>query len=180
MYINWTGSLERSLCRSSDQTQKIYARAKETLLEPTTQKLARAKENSIERRTQILWSVIRLTLERRNHCSSEEQTNSLERIKSRSSQECRATGQYWTPSLARATNSSLERRTKILDSNTWFLNPTNLKQTCPTHPIIPNEKIKDNNNNYTMTESTEPESGYNNQMRKYRGRYNFYFYLISK
>ncbi|CAL5343081.1 unnamed protein product [Camellia sinensis] len=61
-----------------------------------------------------------------------------------------------------------------MDSNTWFLNPTNLKQTCPTHPITPNKKIWDNNNNYIMTESTEPKSGYNNQMGKDRGRYTTY------
>ena len=141
------------------------------MLEPTTQKLARAKENSIERRTQTPRSETRHTLERRNYCSSEERTNSLERRKARSSQECTATGPNQTLPLARANNSSLERRTKNLDSNTWFLNPTNLKQTCPTHPITPNEKIKDDNNNYTMTEYTEPKSGYNNQMGKDRGRY---------
>ena len=141
------------------------------MLEPTTQKLARAKENSIERRTQTLRSVTRHTLERRNYRSSEERTNTLERRKARSSQECTATGPNQTLPLARANNSSLERRTKNLDSNTWFLNPTNLKQTCPTHPIIPNEKIRNNNyNNFTMTESTE-QSGYNNQMGKDRGRY---------
>ena len=37
--------------------------------------------------------------------------------------------------LARATNSWLERRAKNLGSNTRLPNTTNLKQTCPTHPI---------------------------------------------
>ena len=102
VYKNWTGSLERILGRSSDQTQRNYARAMEALLEPTTQRLARAKENSIERRTQALRSVTRLTLERRNYCSSEERTNSLERRKARSSEE----------KLARAKNAQLQVQIK--------------------------------------------------------------------
>ena len=89
---------------------------------------------------------------------------SLELRKSGSSHQTQNT------TLARATKYSLERPTQKLDSNTWFPNPTNLKQTCPTHPITPNKKIKNDNNNYTMTESTEPKSGYNNQMEKDRGR----------
>ncbi|KAF5949403.1 hypothetical protein HYC85_011396 [Camellia sinensis] len=52
-----SGSLERRLGRSSDQTQRNYARAKEALLEPTTQKLARAKESSVERRTHTLSNI---------------------------------------------------------------------------------------------------------------------------
>ncbi|CAL5398354.1 unnamed protein product [Camellia sinensis] len=77
---------------------------------------------------------------------------SLELRKSGSSHQTQNT------TLARATKYSLERPTQKLDSNTWFPNPTNLKQTCPIHPITPNKKIKNDNNNYTMTESTEPKA----------------------
>ena len=70
---------------------------------------------------------------------------SLERSKAGLSQKTQNT------THARATKPWLERPTQKLDSNTWFTNPTNLKQTCPTHPKTPNEKIKDDNNNYTMT-----------------------------
>ncbi|CAL5349223.1 unnamed protein product [Camellia sinensis] len=103
-------SLERILGRSSDQTQKSYARAKEALLEPTFQKLARAKEISLDRRTQTLRSVTRHTLERRNSRSSEEQTLSLERRKARLSQKPLLSATDQNKELDRAKNFSLERR----------------------------------------------------------------------
>ncbi|CAL5393991.1 unnamed protein product [Camellia sinensis] len=116
--------------------------------------LARAKEISLERRNTALRPI-------------------LDAI-ARSSENNLARATRHKTTLARATNPWLERPTQKLDSNTWFPNPTNLKQTCPTHPITPNEKIKDDNNNYTMAEYTEPKSGYNNQMGKDRGRYTLY------
>lgn len=188
-YLNLTGSLERRLGRSSDQTQKSYARAKEALLEPRTQKLARAKEISLERKTQTLRSVTRHTLERRNCRSSEERTNSLERRKSHSSQKpllsgqttkrnprsieetlARATDQ--NKELARAMNCSLKRRVKILGSNPLLPSSTNLLQPAHCIPQLRNRKLKDGNNHNIMAGATEPKSGYNNQMEKDRGRYN--------
>ena len=133
----------------------------------------RHNNSSIERRTQTLRSATRHTLELRNYRSSEERTNSLERRKARSSQKpllsglttkrnphsieetlARATDQ--NKELARAKNCSLERRVKNLGSNSLLPSSTNLLQTCPLHPITPKEKIKDDNINYTITESTEP------------------------
>ena len=72
----------------------------------------------------------------------------------------------------RASKSSLECEGQNLGNYTWFLSSTNLLQNFPTQPKTQNKKIMNDNNNYTMTESTEPKSGYNNQMGKDRGRYN--------
>ena len=116
MYINWTVSLERRLGRSSDQTQRSYARAKEALLEPTSQMLARAKENAIERRTQSLRSVTRHMLERRNSRSSEARTNSLERRKARSSQKPLLSDLTTKRSPCSIEEPWLERRTKTKNS----------------------------------------------------------------
>ena len=143
------------LARANNSNPQVcnhkHARATDLSLERRTNQTARAKKSSLEPKTSALRS------------NSKRNPRSIEATLARAKDQ--------NKEIARAKNCSLERRVKILDSNTWFLNPTNLKQTCPTHPIIPNEKIRDNNNNYTMTESTEPKSGYNNQMGKDRGRY---------
>ena len=94
-YLNKTGSLERRLGRSSDQTQKT---------------LARAKKNSLEPRTRSFRSATRRTLERRNARSSEEQTSSLERRRSRSSQETQLSGLYLN-AAARSSEETLARAT---------------------------------------------------------------------
>ncbi|CAL5438918.1 unnamed protein product [Camellia sinensis] len=167
-----TWLLELPDTRKPRSSKEKLARAKNAMLQ-VCNPAARSSDRMLARarNSKTYTSLSRLSeenLARANkHCPQvyTRHNRSLERSKAGSSQKTQNT------TLARATNPWLERPTQKLDSNSWFTNPTNLKQTCPTHPITPNEKIKDDNNNYTMAEYTEPKSGYNNQMEKDRGRY---------
>ena len=114
-----TWSLERPDTRNPRSSEGKRARAKNTMHQvanpgarSSDRILARAKEISLERRNTALRPI-------------------LDAI-SRSSEYNLARATRHKTTLARATKSSLERTTQKLDSNTWFTNPTNLKQTCPT------------------------------------------------
>ena len=118
-------SLERRKARSSQKCnasglqprsmlERQNARSSEELenihlARSSEEKLARAKKHCSQ-----VYTRRNRSLERRNPGSSHQRQNS---------------------NLARATKPSLERPNQKLDSNTWFPDPTNLKQTCSTHPI---------------------------------------------
>ena len=142
-----TGSLEWRLGRSSDQTQETLDRAKKVSLEPktrsfrsATQKHARVTECSLKRGT---WKHTPRSLERRKTRSSQKpqlsgpnETQTYAWAKkpwleppdtkrnSRSSVQNLARAKDQCNDLARATNSSLERKTKNLGSNHLFPNTT--------------------------------------------------------
>ena len=113
----------------------------------------------------------RSPLARPTPCSSVTHDFPLERPIPRSSGQ-HYTGKYWMGVFpARASKPLLERTGQNLGNQTWFLSSTNLLQIFPTQPKTQNKKIMNDNNNYTMTESTKPKSGYNNHMGKDRGHY---------
>ena len=147
-----TLSLERRLGRSSDQTQKLS-------LEPRNSRSSQKLKSALARKNSRSSQQLKPSGLQLEACSSDKplaraKTNparsrqdKLARAKKYNSQVqnqvqalARATPLWLDPpdtnsTLARATNSSLERRSKNLGSNTRLPNTTNMKQTCPTHPI---------------------------------------------
>ncbi|KAF5957168.1 hypothetical protein HYC85_004393 [Camellia sinensis] len=98
-------SLERRLGRSSDQTQ-------EATLEPRKPCSSQQPKSSLERKKTRSSEELKPSGLKPDTRSSEGTIARAKDELTRSSQECKATGPYWTPSLARATKPQLERRTK--------------------------------------------------------------------